>query len=360
MSRPPRFRPVIRLCPLAAAAALSVATPAASQTVRGVLVEEGTGQPIRGAMVWLMDGERRIGAALSDSLGRFFIRAPRAGRYIARAERIGYEDATSGPIDLMTAAFADVRIAAPHRAIVLSALEVEGEQRCRVNPAAGLESAQLWREARKALTATEWTRDQALYRYVVVEHERELDPASLRIIREQRTSRSVVGREPIRSIPATRLDAEGYIHEDGDSFIYYAPDAQVLLSDTFLDAHCFRARVGTRDRAGLVGLEFEPIPGRRLPDIQGVLWLDGGTAELRFIEYRYTRLPYDLRSSEIGGRIDLERVPSGAWIVRRWYIRMPMVTLTRDRGFDRYSIRGIQEAGGEVTTITPRPGRQSG
>ena len=46
--------------------------------------------------------------------------------------------------------------------------------------------------------------------------------------------------------------------------IYWAPDAAVLLSDEFLDTHCFHVTRNERRAPGLIGLAFQPVRGRNL------------------------------------------------------------------------------------------------
>lgn len=54
--------------------------------------------------------------------------------------------------------------------------------------------------------------------------------------------------------------------------MFYAPDAEVLLSDAFLDSHCFSLREATVQGEARLGLTFEPVPGRTIPEVRGVLW----------------------------------------------------------------------------------------
>ena len=81
------------------AAVLPVATRA--QTVTGSVRIEGTGAAARGAWVALLDslGEQRA-AILTDTAGRYFLRAPATGRYHVRAQLIGHADALAGPLQL--------------------------------------------------------------------------------------------------------------------------------------------------------------------------------------------------------------------------------------------------------------------
>jgi hypothetical protein len=123
----------------------------------------------------------------------------------------------------------------------------------------------------------------------------------------------------------------------------------------------------------MVGLRFEPAATRRLPDISGVLWLDVRSAELRDIEYRYTGLPDYMPSSKIGGRVEFARLSNGAWVMRRWVVRAPI--LQRQllpqlhgnnpgglgsphgrSGETRYKVLAIREVEGEIVWATSATG----
>jgi len=115
------------------------------------------------------------------------------------------------------------------------------------------------------------------------------------------------------------------------------------------------------DERGLIGLAFEPTRDRDRPDVSGVLWLDEETAELRFAEYRYTDPPWDIEFSEAGGRIEFEQLATGGWIVRRWWIRMPVLGV-RNRTFSDFVrenyLVALKEDGGyvrEVSTLNGEP-----
>jgi len=85
----------------------------------------------------------------------------------------------------------------------------------------------------------------------------------------------------MRRLLGNSFAMEQWIHR---SRIYDGIDARVFLSDPFLDTHCFRIRP-SRDADGTVGLAFEPVESREVSDVEGVLWLDEQTAELRVLEF---------------------------------------------------------------------------
>lgn len=314
-------------------------------------------------MVWLIDAtDERLGGALTDATGRFTLRAPAPGRYRLRAERIGFAGTTSPVIELAAGQTLDYELAASAEAIALPEITVEAEERCVVRPEDGGAAARLWEEARKALEAAVWSEEQQTYMFQVVSYERELDPGSLVVRSEERTGQSLFSRNPIRSRPAEDLAAEGYIRPHGDgSWDVYAPDAEALLSDAFLDGHCFRVVAGRGENEGLAGLAFEPVRDGELPDVTGVLWLDPASAALRHLEVHYTRLPAALRGRSPTGRAEFERLPNGAWFVRRWWIRSPMFVIETGGpavlGNRRIRVDGLLEMGGAVVAVDDGAGR---
>ena len=148
----------------------------------------------------------------------------------------------------------------------------------------------------------------------------------------------------------------GFVRSVGGYVAYYAPDAEVLLSNEFLARHCFRLLRGDE---GLLGLGFDPLPEQRSrPDISGTMWLDPRSGELRSLSYRYQNLGLGVSTEHLGGEVAFARLSSGAWIVRSWAIRTPVL----DRGPPRRNLagrplpprtvlRGIDEGGGHVTSV---------
>jgi hypothetical protein len=252
----------------------------------------------------------------------------------------------------------DYRIAMPEIPVQLAAVSVEAESRCRIRPEGGGATAVLWEEAKKALSVTELTLRQRLFQFRTEKFDRILNPTLL-VTSEERTASVGVSDWPVRSLPAESLARGGYVEDDGhDTLTYYAPDITVLFSDAFLNRHCFWVTdlpVPDSDRVALVGLAFEPARGTTLPDIEGVLWLNRQTAELRSLEYWYTNLASWVPRKCAGGRLDFERLPTGAWIVRKWWIRAPVARITvPDR---RYSLYGFKDHGGEVVEVLRADGR---
>jgi Carboxypeptidase regulatory-like domain len=186
--------------------------------------------------------------------------------------------------------------------------------------------AALWDEARTALDATRISLRDKLFDADVVRYVRELDPKTRRVIGETSSeTRGLVAR-PFSSMPADSLSALGYWQPDTSGHVlYYGPDADVLLSDAFLHDHCFDMAAADPEHHGLVGLAFAPVHGRRVPDIAGRFWLDDRTFELRSVDFHYDRVAAGVDSAAVGGEVHFAALANGAWIVDRWYVRVPML-----------------------------------
>lgn len=341
---------------------LTAAWPLAAQTVVGRVVEEGTLRPLEGAFVVLEDeAGRRHRGVLSDAEGWFALRAAEPGRFRLVAELIGYAGVRTEALDLDAGQTVERALTVRVEAVSLDGIQVETGARCRPRPGSGPGTARLWDEARKALEVARWSDSERMLRFSVVEFRRELDATTLGVISEsERVRHGFSDRSPYRSIPAAELEAGGYIQEsEGGERDYYAPDARVLLSDSFLATHCFRVEADRAD-PGLVGLGFEPVPERRLPDIRGALWLDRGTGELKRLEFHYVNAPPPLGDwPQVGGRVEFERLATGVWIVRRWRIRMPLkAAMTGGYGGSsrELALVALVEEGAEVRSARSRQG----
>ena len=314
-----------------------------AQTIRGTVVEQDSRAALPGAFVVLHDSAgKRHSATLSDSAGRFYLRAPHVGIFSISTELIGHETTRNRVV--ADANGRAITVVLPVAAVKLEALNVSSERRCTGRPERMHETARVWDEVRKALTVASWTEKENRTHFEVRNFERFLDPRTSMLLRENLTTSTRTGR-PYAAVSADSLAQFGFVRSFGDGTVFYfGPDADVLLSDAFLDTHCFWLRRGQRATAGLIGLAFEPVPNRQMRDITGTLWVDARTSELKFIEYRFTRLSSDQDVPGVGGRTDFRRMANGAWIVDRWFIRMPGGAITA-RGF---MVNALVESGGEI------------
>ena len=352
---------------LALAAAVCTAPALAAQTVQGRLVDP-QGPPVPGGRAVLRDARGRdVAAATSGRDGAFVLRAPRAGRYSVAVERVGWALTQSPAFELAAGQTVERRVAASAQRVALQA--VRGRGQCTPRPAAGTETAAVWEEAAKALRGA---RDNAsaANRYGVRRFWRQLAPDGSFVVRDSVAPAEVTEGSPFVSAPPERLAQTGFIESAGADLVFHAPDAAVLLSDPFQAGHCFALQEGEQ---GLIGLAFEPVGAGEKSDVAGTLWIDRASAELRRVEYRYTRVPGLSGPSEAaGGRMDFRRLHDGRWVVSRWSIRMPVVVAQsegpvvripgteRYGGSDanvRYSLAAQLEQGGDVLDVTDAAGR---
>lgn len=358
--------PALRAVPLLLPALLLFggAAPLPAQAAVGTVVDSAGGSPVSGALVVLLDRDGRTRAgALSNAAGRFSVQAPAPGTYRLRAERVGMAVALSPELALAAGQTREERIVLAAAPVPLDRVTVAGGsgRRCASRPQDGAQTAAVWEEARKALTSAAWAQEGRLFQYAASLYRRELDPGTLQVRDETRRSESRLTRHPFASLPADTLERQGYVRRTAEGTFYYAPDPAVLLSPAFLDGHCFRLAEPPPGEEALVGLAFEPARGRRLPDVEGTLWLDRKSSELRRLEYRYRNLDASVPTDRVGGHAEFERLPTGAWIVRRWWIRMPAVLveqtsrrLHEGMGVEqrqRERLAGLREEGGEVTSV---------
>jgi hypothetical protein len=269
----------------------------------------------------------------------------------------------------------DLPIAIASESVSLRAIVVNADRRCLVRPQEGVATAQLWNEARKALSATQLSQfAQAAanagrdpHRFVVRWRriKRDLEPNTLEVLHSEQFENEGETVTPFASADAEMLARNGYMTGDiNTGMTYFAPDADILLSDQFLDSHCFRLQAPDGDRRDdLIGLAFEPIgltnqglSGR--VDVRGVLWLDRPSAELRYMEYQYVNLPVEQINRHLGGSLEFRPLPDGRWIVWRWYIRTPLLVqrrmaLTSQLTNWHTEIAKIREDGAELLEVMP-------
>jgi hypothetical protein len=340
---------------LGGAVALASGEPVAAQVVRGLVTEKTTNAPLDGVVLSVLDPrDTLVVQVLSNDGGGFEIRLPSPGMYTIDVKRIGVKRVRLTPFAVGEGETKKLDISLEPVPAVLSSVNITGRTSCVRNPQTNAKTAALWEDARAALTASVITRSLTVGDDSVMRFERKLDVNSWKVLYESRRKVSTSMDHPFKSLPAEVLSVGGYVtvNQDG-STDYYAPDADVLLSDTFLADHCFKIEPGTLEHTGYVGLAFQPVKERKKPDIKGVLWMDAKTNELRTLEFTYNWLPNDLRPADYGGTVSFFRLPGGRWIVRSWRIRMPEFGLNRP-GYGRLVpvVVRIAEEGGAVPLNT--------
>jgi hypothetical protein len=244
------------------------------------------------------------------------------------------------------------------RTITLEAVRAEAGRRCRPAPGSrredGLALQRVWDEARKALSSTVRAAADSGAAYEFTTFERIYTPHDRQLVSDTTVRHRGPASRPFASISAEELAEHGYVRPLDGTMTYYGPDAEVLLSDVFLERHCFQLREGTGAEEGMIGLAFEPLRTRRRPDVRGVLWLDRRTSELRHLAFDYDGIQPG-GDPPADGRVEFARTPAGTWIVRKWLLRFPVADLVLAPGMPRnYRLapaEALKEVGGEVVSV---------
>lgn len=334
---------------------------ASGQVVRGRLLDSDGSTAVGGAMMSLVDDrDRQLARNLTRESGLYQLAATLPGRYRVRADRLGYATTYSRYFEISAGDTAVIDIVARVEAISLAGIEAEGDRRCRVRPEEGLAVTRVWDEARKALEAAAWTHERGYYRYEMMGIERQMDRENRKVISEDRSYGGGYRRAPYISLSAEQLINEGFARLTPVESVYWAPDAAVLLSDEFLDTHCFRIRRDDDGAPGLIGLAFQPVRGRILPEISGTLWINPATSELERLDFHYQNLnlPEALAAAPLGGTVEFEALPNGTWIVDSWRIRMPRARMATNPLTGRVEpiLDGISVQGGDVLRVLGNEG----
>jgi hypothetical protein len=313
-------------------------------------------------LVTLRTGDHVWAQGLSGEDGGFVLAEPPSGRAELVAEMIGYGTV----VRALPLTDPGVVILSP-APIELDPLEVGVSRRCRLDTAEAAPLMALWDEARKALRRAAFSRESARLTFDVTTWERTLEPGTLAIREERSREHRHSGAPPFAGVDPGRLEESGFVQEEEGTRTYFAPDEAVLLSDGFLRTHCLTLVPGESAPEGRVGLAFEPAPGRSVPEVEGTVWLDDATAALHSVAFRFANLrrPYDTR--DLGGHVEFRPLPSGDWVVERWWIRVPVEAPEVEReavvpGARRPGVRlqAIHEAGGEVRSVSlTQPARRA-
>ncbi|HTE43997.1 MAG TPA: carboxypeptidase regulatory-like domain-containing protein, partial [Gemmatimonadaceae bacterium] len=229
---------------------------------------------------------------------------------------------------------------------------------CRAFTDSGAATYAVWEQVRTALTAVQLTGVGRNIAATTVAYERTLDSDGRRVRQQSSSIRSEYVTQPWLAVSPDSLHRGGYVVVDRDNATtYYAPGLDALLSNIFIEDHCFRL---TADRGdpNRIGIAFEPNSDRkRVPELRGTLWLDRATSELRSMSFRYANIP-SAQEEQAGGEMEFARMSNGAWAISRWNIRMPVVEQRmRSQAFGGSDARvlEVRVSGGELALARRGP-----
>lgn len=361
------MRPRARVLILPAAIAfLSASLPA--QEAFGTLRRAETGAPAQGTIVVaerLSDG-RTIARAVTGTRGTW--RLPlTTDRLVIRALRIGFPPHVLDTLQLAAGERRELDAVLPATTVVLPTVRTAADSRCRVRPDSGSLVARVFHEARVALAASQLIAPDGPVRARVrvseeiwAADEREMLDASHR-------EHHADSLRPFRTASVDSLLEFGFVTRRREEFSivrpgdevavdYRVPGLDLLVDDRFLADYCLHLAEPRPERPEWIGVGFRPARSGRITRIQGTLWLDRRTAELRRLEFGYAGLEGNEARIDPGGWLEFTRLESGPWFVSRWALRVPALGSwleTRGRTTTRVVVRDVPvvRVSGEVLDL---------
>jgi hypothetical protein len=345
------LRSCIRRVLAACALLLTVNSDAPAQVVIGELIGADNGRPLPGTLVTLVDSAgMRWARYVTNAAGRFILQPNTPGRYIIRAERIGYQVAVS-PLLTVTDTLR-YRFVIQPLPVQLPEIDVASRERGCARRPDGPAVAALWNEIRKALDVAQWTAETGGLTYTGHVYQTTIDPERQLLRDAESTAYSARSHMPFVVASPAELASRGFSRPNGTDVYLLGPDATILTSQEFLDTHCFGLTADAR-APGMIGLSFEPLRRRSdIVDIAGTLWVDRASAALRRLEYEYTNLPRPMSQFGATGNSEFMRLNNGLWIISRWRIEAPEMEARADGGRMNVVKLGAIESGGFVTSAS--------
>ena len=363
--------------------ALPVAAQETGRRLSGLLLTEGSGAPVEGAHIRLVDpGEVVLAEALSDARGAFRLPMPPAGVYRLLVARIGYQSWASDTLHVEWASESRaLRLDVPVQPIPLPELAVSAENVCPTTPEERQRAFALYESVLPILSTVSHTADLGALQMRMVRPSKVYYRGGT--YRFSRDTTTVVAPKSLNNASPEHLVAHGYADVVDTMTTFYAPDGDALAAPGFLATHCLRP-VESEDEA-TVGLGFEPKPGREVVDVEGVLWIDTVAGGPRELEFQYTSLRPFLREhlepalrlnlqsrhrrvgfsqiqigdeSRFGGVLYFARIARDRWLIREWRIHRPVLGY---RGYFEVGSRGevwpmtypLEFAGQVIALIPP-------
>jgi hypothetical protein len=334
-----------------------------AQELAGTAFVAGSRLPLSGAAILLVDGSGVIvTGALSAADGRYFLRAPRPGLFKVRARRIGFSPDSSAPLTFNVGQRLQFDAVLTPVRTFLEVVKVQSLKRCDAAPDSADITYELWQATQNALAANIAAGHDSNVVYAIERFQKLTDSQSSLVLEGWSWDGITLSTEPYQSASPDTLMQLGFVRTEGDSSVFYAPDARTLTADSFVKTHCMRT-IADPTRARLIGLAFEPVTPPERVDIKGALWLDRASHELEGLEYHYvpprrrTRfLPVGIDSAH--GYVQYRKLANGAWVVADWSIRVPVhLTPSRPprgrsmRNTPPRTARGLWETGGHLKAV---------
>jgi len=339
----------------------------AQTVITGIVVTDATELAVFGALVVGSGPSSEQVSVETAADGTFRLQVPVQGSWSLSVNHLGFRERIVA-VNVTGDDPVEVRIVLEADPVLLEALRVSVEARCPGTRDPD-QLVALVQEVRRVFMPSERPTYLARYERRVQEvptHNAFIDqPWSQTWTNEIALDTLVLrAQEPLRDLGVMGDPAGGFIQlafDGGESLFAYsflAPSPEVVLSDAFIDTHCFEvvSADGT-ERWG--GLSFSPQEDSQLEyDLSGTIWLPPHRDSLPRIEFSYSRFPPaptgEPLESEIdpskhlrevrqgaplypfplervrpdrrfGGRVDLSPVAGVGWVPHHIEVRRPVV-----------------------------------
>jgi hypothetical protein len=295
----------------------------AQRVLRGTVRDSSQALPIAGAVITIVDSSGATGArTISDANGRFAVTVPVHASTL-RLIKIGYRPRTV-PVGSATSSLELVMSRIPP---ILDAVHVSDRELCPGSADQG-PAFQYWEQARAGLLAEVVAREANPATVTAITYERHEHLGDGMVRRQTVRSRTGPTKRPFVAAEAASTFAKrGYMVEAGGDRIFSAPDADVLLDESFAATHCFHLQTADAAHTGQIGLAFTPVPGRpdSIVDVAGTLWLDRANPSLRSFDFRYTNLEPAAARVPTGGHLEFRSLDNGVSFIERWALRLAIL-----------------------------------
>ena len=325
-----------------AALMAALASQATAQRGTGTVRDTASAAPLPGAVVSALDSLRHpLGHAVADAAGRYSIELSGNATEL-RVQRIGFQPRFV-PLPRSRPALFTLDVSLSQVATLLAAVTVNDERVCSADQKrAGALS--LWEQARAGLLAAVVARDANPAQATTMSYRRLVEIGTNRVLREVDEQRTGATRRPFQADSPAELAEKGYLWTDATGDVLKAPDADVLLDDSFADTHCFGATPADSAHPGAIGLTFEPAKGReKLVDVRGTLWIESAVPALRSLVFTYTDPRNMLARNGAGGTMTFHTMPNGVAFIEEYMLTSPVVERTGGVRAGRVVVQGTTQ-----------------
>lgn len=306
-----------------------------AQSVRSRLLDGTTHQPVSGALAELRNSRgEAVAQTFSSPSGGFLLIAPAGTSYQLHVAAIGYArhatiSVTIGaePLVLPDVVLTPVAVSLPE----LRAMA--GKRACGKSELNPETFGGLLESARTSLQVMDATlRSAQLGFETQTIHSLTLRKAFNDSSVSADTVAGVLHEWPVRSLSIDSLQRLGFERPktpaEGSGRHYYGPDMEVLVSDWFLDSHCFTLD-RNRSTGDSVVIKFDPAGHPAHTDVSGTLVLDRTTLTMRRMTYALRNLPDGLPDRSAGGEMRFAEKGTGLWVPVEWAIWAPVTKMVR-------------------------------